>query len=88
MPSLAPYVFVHGNGLKLIHHSRPHPHQAMSVQHQLSYIAILRRGHPDPRKVIFQHQLQYVLGIKAIVPLLAHSLGSNLRWIPHPTTRS
>jgi hypothetical protein len=26
----------------------------------------------DPRKVIFQQQLQYALGIKAIGPLLSH----------------
>lgn len=31
-----------------------------------------------------QHRLQFVLGIEPIVPLLAHSLGSNLRRIAHP----
>src|SRR5207302_176998 len=46
-PSLAPYAFVHGDRLQLIHYSRPHSHQAMPVQHQLPYIPILRSWHPD-----------------------------------------
>src|SRR5262252_6546761 len=45
---------------------------------------IFRRGYLDARKVSFQHQLQNVLGIKAIVPLFAHSLRSNLGRISRP----
>jgi hypothetical protein len=33
--TLAPHPFVHGDGLQLVHHPRPHPHQAMSVPYQL-----------------------------------------------------
>ena len=55
----------------------------MSVQHQLPHIPILRRWHSDAGEVLFQHQLQKMLGIPAIVLLLAYPLGSNLGGIAH-----
>jgi hypothetical protein len=56
----------------------------MAVPQQLPQIPIFWTRHPDAREVTFHHQLQYVLGIEAIVPLFAHSLASNLSRIPYP----
>jgi hypothetical protein len=53
----------------------------MPVQHQLPYIPILRSRDPDAGEVIFQHQLEKMLGIPPVVLLLAHPLGSDLRRI-------
>jgi len=87
--------FVHGDGLELIHHSRPHSHQAMAVQYQLPHVTVPWCRHPDARKIIFQQQLQNMGGIPAMVPLLPHPLGSNLRRVAYhssslssPTKRS
>jgi len=56
----------------------------MPMPYQLSYIAVLWRRHPELGEVIFQHELQQVLRVPAIVFLLAHLLGSDLRWIADP----
>src|SRR5215471_17891642 len=41
---------------------------------QLPQIPVLPTGHPDPRKAVFQHQLQNELRILAIGLLLAYAL--------------
>jgi hypothetical protein len=56
----------------------------MPMPQQLPQITILGVRHPDPRKAILQHQQQYELRILPIRLLLAHSLGSNLRWVSDP----
>jgi hypothetical protein len=45
---------------------RPHLHQSVPVPKQLPQITILRTGHPDLGKVIFQQQLQQKLRIVAV----------------------
>ena len=67
--------------MQLIHHSRAHLHQAMPMPQQLPQIAILGVRHPDARKAILQHQLQYELRILPIRLLLAYSLRPYLRGI-------
>jgi hypothetical protein len=53
-PVLPPHAFVQGDGLQLIFDPRPHLHQSMPVPQQLPQIAILRAGHPQPGKTIFE----------------------------------
>jgi hypothetical protein len=50
----------------------------------LPQIAILGVWHPDPRKAILQHQLQYELRILPIRLLLPYSLAPNLGRISDP----
>src|SRR6516162_3802777 len=56
----------------------------MPVPQQLSQIPILRTGYPDFREVIFPHQPEQQSGILAVVLLLLHALGLDLRRIAHP----
>jgi hypothetical protein len=70
--------------MQLIHHSRAHLHQSMPMPQQLPQIAILRVRHPDPRKAILQHQLQYQLRVLPIRLLLAYSLRPYLRGTSDP----
>jgi hypothetical protein len=81
LPSLT---FVHRQSLQLIHDPRAHLYQPVPVPKQLPQITILRTGHPDLGKVIFQQQLQQKLRIVTVGLLLADSLGLNLRRIADP----
>src|ERR1700686_1376898 len=56
----------------------------MPVPKQLTQIAIFRTGYPNPRKVIFHHQLQQQLRIFAVGLLLFDALRLYLRWITDP----
>src|SRR5215475_4585165 len=56
----------------------------MPVPQQLSQVSILRTRHPDFGEVIFPHQSEQESGILAIVLLLLHSLGLDLRGIADP----
>ena len=44
------------SALQLVLHLRAHPHQLVPVQQQLPHIALLRPGHPQPRKTVLQQQ--------------------------------
>jgi hypothetical protein len=59
-------------------------HHPVTVPQQLPHIAILPARHPDPRKVIFQHEFQNQLRILAIRLLLAYSLAADLSCVPDP----
>jgi hypothetical protein len=56
----------------------------MAMPQQLPQITIPRTGHPHPRKVIFQQQLQQKLGILAVGLLLADTFRLDLRRIANP----
>ena len=56
----------------------------MPVPQQLPQIAILWTRYPDPRKAIFQHQLQQQLRIFAIGLLFLDAPGLDLRGIADP----
>ncbi len=49
------------------------------MPYQSPYIAIFRRGHPQPGKIILQHELQDVLGIPMGQPPLAVFVRSGIR---------
>jgi hypothetical protein len=66
------------------HHSRAHLHQSMPMPQQLPQITILGVRYPDPRKAIFQQQLQNQLRILPVRLLLAHPSRPDLRRIPEP----
>jgi hypothetical protein len=70
--------------MQLIHHWRAHLHHPMPMPQQLPQITILGVPHPDPRKAILQHQLQYELRVLPIGLLLAHSLAADLGGISDP----
>src|SRR5437899_5661217 len=81
---LAVQTFVQRHRLQLIHNARARLHHAMPVPQQLPQIAVLPAGHPDLRKVIFQHESQDQLRVLAIRLLLAHSPGPNLGRVANP----
>src|SRR5437867_5714410 len=56
----------------------------MPVPEQLAQIPILRARHPHPRKAIFHHQLQDVIGIAPVGLLPTHTSCSDLRRVAHP----
>src|SRR5215468_224128 len=56
----------------------------MPMPQQLPQIPILRTRHPDFREVIFSHQPEQESGILAVVLLLLHALGLDLRGIADP----
>src|SRR5580704_2964841 len=56
----------------------------MPMPQQLPQIPILRIGHPDSRKALFDHQPQQQLRILPIRLLLTHSLRPDLRRVSDP----
>src|ERR1051325_7552254 len=70
--------------MQLVHHARAHLHQPVPMPQQLPQIAILGVWHPDPRKAILEHQLQYELRVLPIRLLLAYSFRTNLGRISDP----
>ena len=58
--------------LQLVLHLRPASHHMMVMLQQLPQIPLLHVGHPQPRKAIFQQQLQNVLRVPLVRLLPPH----------------
>jgi len=56
----------------------------VAVPQQLPQIPVLPARHPDPRKIIFQHQLQNMLRIFPVRLLLAGSLAFDFGRVSDP----
>jgi hypothetical protein len=76
--------FVQCQGLQLVHDASACLHHAMSMPQQLPQIPILPTRHPDPRKVILQHEFQNQLCILSIGLLFTYSFALDLGCVSHP----
>src|SRR5579859_5587573 len=76
--------FIAGQRLQLVLRAGARLHQQVTMQHQLPRIALLRGGHPKPRKTVFLHQPQQQPCILLVRLGLARRRCSNAGRIAHP----
>jgi rRNA processing protein Gar1 len=75
---------VHRQMLQSVLDPRANLHQLVPVNQQLAKIALLSRRSPQPRKTVFDQQLQNVARVSPVGLLLAHIAGANLGRIANP----
>jgi hypothetical protein len=73
-----------GQGVQLVLHGRPHPHQLIAMRQQLPQVAFPRRRCPNTGKASGRHQVHQVPGVTRIMLLPAYAHSANLGGIAHP----